>query len=380
MSEPPPQRSLCVLLHNLIVGGSALQWLHLLEPAAAAGARVTIVAPSGALATYVRDAGIELIEVDWATVGTALDEEPWPRVAEHEVAVVHWEQQVTDVFTPALEACGRAALTIHQSPTAVTRWFDKEFIESSRAALDLALRHHAAVVLATGEHHRQRFIEAFDLPAQHIRILPASIPIPPSDLPTVGPGTGEVLALVRLSPEKAAVVRLALELVAAGLAAGDSPHLRIAGEGPWRDDALRLCEDVLPAGSWRLEPAPADPIARLAAADFVVAQGLTTLEAAAVGRSTVVAREVGNEGVAGVLLRPGNYDEAARDPFGIPAVSEDTAGLWRELRVPRPAELATLRELVAAHNSIEAGHAALVEALAATAPGLPAWRRDDGPL
>jgi hypothetical protein len=380
MGEPPSQYSVCVLLHNLIVGGSALQWLHLLEPAAATGARVTIVAPPGPLSEPARAAGIELIEVDWETVGRNLREEPWPRVAEHDVAIVHWDHQVMDAFTPALEACGRAALAIHQSPTALARWLGDGILDSIKASLDLSLRHHAAVALVTGEHHRRRFVDAFDLPPEGIRILPASIPLPAGDLPAAGRGTEEVLALVRLSPEKAAVVRLAAALVGAGLAAGDSPHLTIAGAGPWHEEARQLCERSLPAGSWSIEPAPADPIARLAAADIVVAQGLTTLEAAALGRPTVVARETQDGHAAGVVLRPENYDEAARDPFGVPAVSEDAAALWRELRAFEPDDLAVLRGLVARHNGIETARAALDAALAATAPGLPSWRLDDGPL
>lgn len=379
-AEPTRFNSLCLLLHNLLAGGSARQWLNLLGPAAAAGTRVTIVAPPGPLAASARAAGIDLVEVDWATVGTALDQHPWPRVSEHEVAVVHWDHQVMNAFTPALEACGRAALVIHQSPTALARWFGDGIVELTRAPVELAVRHPAAVAMVRGEHHRRRFVDAFGLPPEGLRILPAAIPTPPVAGTTADPATGEVLAMIRLSPDKAAVARMAVALVAGGRAAGDSPRLTIAGDGPWRESARALCESALPAGSWRLEPAPHDPLARLAAADLVVAQGLTTLEAAALGRPTVVAREAGENGAAGIALRPENYGEAAQDPFGFPAVSTDSGALWHEARALTPADLAELRALVIRHNSIEACRGALEEALAATAPGLPAWRRDAGPL
>jgi hypothetical protein len=380
MSDAPPQYSLCVLLHNLLAGGSARQWLNLVGPLAAEGRKVTIVSPPGPLSEAAGEVGIELIEVDWQSLQTTdLDEEPWPRIAEHDVAVVHWDHLVMDAFRPALEACGRAALAIHQAPTALARWFGEAIVESTREPLELAVRHPAAVPLVRGEHHRRRFVDAFDLPADRFRVLPAAIPMPAAGPPAAARGE-EVLALIRLSPDKAAVARLAIELVAAGLAAGDPSRLTIAGDGPWREVAAELCADALPAGSWRIEPAPADALARLAAADIVVAQGLTTLEAAALGKPTVVAREAGDAGVAGVVLLPGNYDDAARDPFGFPAVSADIDALWRQVRAVEAAELIALRELVARHNSIEACRAALDEALAATAPGLPAWRLDVGPL
>jgi hypothetical protein len=366
--------SLCCLLHNLIPGGSARQWIRLLGRHVDNGGEATIVAPPGALSKVAREAGLELIEVEWSAVGADLAAEPWPRVAEHDVAIVHWDYEVMHTLAPALEACGRAALVVHQAPTALGRWFGDEFVETARPPIELAARHPAATVLVRGEYHRQRLESAFGVAPGALQILPVAIPLPPRLPPRPLAAPHEVLALMRLSPEKAPIARLAVELVATRLAAGEPCHLTIAGDGPWRGAATDLCETRLQAGAWTLEPAPDDPIARLAAADVVVAQGGTTLEAAALGRPTVVAREAGKDSAAGAVLTPATYDVAARDPFGFPAVTCDITALWQGLLALDADQLDALRDLVARHNSADAAYAALGEALKTTAPGLPAWR------
>jgi hypothetical protein len=172
---------------------------------------------------------------------------------------------------------------------------------------------------------------------------------------------------MRLSPDKAALAQLAVELVRERLASGRDCRLAIAGEGPWRADAVALCERRLPAGAWRIEAAPEDPVARLADSDLVVAQGLTTLEAAALGRRVVVARAIDEERPAGAVLRPGLYDVAARDPFGQPPLTESPKSLWKEIAAVDRDELQALRELVQRHNSLEAASRSLDDALATTA-------------
>jgi hypothetical protein len=173
--------------------------------------------------------------------------------------------------------------------------------------------------------------------------------------------------MTRLAAEKAAIVRVAVELVHERLRGGKQCRLTIAGDGHWRPDAIELCERRLPRDSWRVEGAPDNPLARLADSDLVVAQGTTTLEAAALGRRVIVARSLGAHGASGVVLTPDNYDEAARDPFGDPRVSEDVGRLWDEVLALDEADLSALRHLVESHNSLEAASEALGRALAATA-------------
>jgi hypothetical protein len=222
-------------------------------------------------------------------------------------------------------------------------------------------------VLVRGESHRQRIATAFDLPEASLDILPASIPLAPvSFQPRGGPAT-ELLALIRLSPDKAAVGQLAIALTQSRLAAGNSCHLTIAGDGPWRAEAQALCARQLPPGSWQIESAPADPIARLAAADLVVAQGLTTLEAAALGRPVVVARATDTDSAAGAVLTPDRYPLAAEDPFGRPALCDDPARIWKELLAQDEDRRRELRVLVESRNSLPVASRALATALAGTA-------------
>ncbi len=364
----------CCLLHNLLPGGSARQWLHLLSDHVRAGGQATIVAPPGPLSAPAAAAGIELIAIDWNAVPPQAHDALWHIVAGHDAAIVHWDHGVMAAFAPALAACRRALLVVHQAPDALARWFGPEILPSTRGPLVRAAGDERAGVLVRGESHRRRVATAFDLPEAKLSILPASIPLAavpfqPGDGPAV-----EVLALVRLSPEKAAVGQLAVALTRTRLQAGRRCRLTIAGEGPWRVEAEALCEHRLSPGAWRIEAAPADPIARLASADLVVAQGLTTLEAAALGRPVVVARAIDADNAAGAVLRPDRYPLAAQDPFGRPALCADPARIWEELEAMDAGQLRELRTLVENRNSLPVASRALAAVLASTARGAPASR------
>lgn len=366
--------SICCLLHSLLVGGSTRQWIALLGRHVEAGGGATIFAPRGPLAVEARAAGIGVVAFDWADLG---DPGPsrrlWRAVGRHELAVVHWDHRVMDAFEPALDACGRAALTVHQTPTALARWFGPEILDPIRLPLEQAIDAPNGVALVRGEAHARRFEEAFGIAAERLHVLPASIPaesIPFQlrDAEPVDRGPLEVLAMTRLSPDKEAIPRLAVELTRAGREAGRPCRLTVAGEGPWRAQAVELCERGLPADSWRVEGPPDDPIGRLADSDLVVAQGLTTLEAAALGRRVVVARSTGDEAAAGAVLTPARYDEAAGDPFGEPALTADPAALWDEALALEPDDLRKVRRQVERHNSLGAAGRTLRKALSATAP------------
>jgi hypothetical protein len=347
-------------------GGSAWQWVRLLGRHVAGGGRATICAPPGPLAEPAARAGIEVVPTaPWLEGDTTPRVDLWAVVGNHDVAVVHWEQGVMETFGPALAACGRVALAVHQSPRALTRWFGESTVTAAAEVLEQAVEAKNAVVLVSGAAHRRKVAAAFGVPEKELLTLPAAVE--PDSLPFQSSleEPRELLAMTRLSPEKAAVVELAIELTGARLANGDC-RLTIAGEGAWRDEAMALCEARLPGRSWRIEPAPEDPSARLAAADLVVAQGVTTLEAAALGRRVVVARAAAAEG--GVVLTPDRYGEAARDPFGDPALVTDPNRLWDEALALDGDDLRDLRRLVEEHNSLETASRALDRAMAATAP------------
>jgi hypothetical protein len=207
----------------------------------------------------------------------------------------------------------------------------------------------------------------FDLPANGLSILPASIPLTSAQFqPELGEPR-EILALMRLSPDKAAIAQLAIDLTRRRLAARRPCRLTIAGEGPWHDEAGALCERLLPSSAWRIEKAPAHPVARLSASDLIVAQGLTTLEAAAIGRRVVVARITEEDRGAGVVLTPDRYAVAAQDPFGKPDVTADVNRLWEEILAVDEEDLRELRRLVETRNSLEVAARALSEVVATTA-------------
>lgn len=357
----------CLLLHNLIPGGSGRQWVHLLGMHVAAGGKATIVAPPGLLAVPARAAGIELFEVDWEQGVPQGNDALWHLVGGHDVAIVHWDHLVMEAFAPALAAAGRAALVVHQAPGALSRWLGPDIHASIRRPLARAASSPKAVVLVRGKAHRERFASAFDLPVTAFELLPASIPITDIAFQPTGNELVEMLALTRLSPEKAPIVQLAVELAATRLSAGERCRLTIAGAGPWLAEAHAICARSLPSGGWRFEGPPADPIGRLAAADLIVAQGLTTLEAAALGRRVVIAREIDAHSAGGAVLTPDNYETAARDPFGFPALSDGPGRIWEEVAALRSQDLASIRALTERHNSLESTSRALAAALKKTA-------------
>jgi hypothetical protein len=363
---------ICCLLHNLIAGGSARQWIHLLGRHVEAGGRATIVAPPGPLSGLAEDAGIETVGLSWD--GFALTEPPVEdeaalraALAGHDLAVVHWDHGVMGGFETARAACGRVALTLHQTPEMLARWFGPEILPRARQLLERAIADPHAIVLVRGLWHRDRVARSVDLPEDGFDVLPPSIPIPPPPPRQAPAEPEEILALTRLSPEKAAIVQLASELVRGALDAGRRCRLTIAGAGRWRSEAASVCEGLLPPESWRFEDPPPDPYERLAAADLIVAQGLTTLEAAALERPVVVARTVGGRRAGGIALTPDRYDYVARDPFGRPPLRLAAAPIWREALGLGHEDLRALRELVERNNSLAVGSSALSEALARTA-------------
>jgi hypothetical protein len=358
--------AVCLLLHNLVPGGAARQWVNLLDDHVQRGGRATIVAPWGPLGETAEAAGINVVHHGWHERTPYGCAGVWPIVADHDVAVVHWDHRVMQAFEPALATCGRAALTVHQAPRALARWFGPEAVTSAKVPLEKAVSARQATVLVGGEWHRERIASAFGLPESQLQVLPASIPLPSPPTRPASAAPTEVFALTRLSAEKAAIVQLAAELVRARLDSGQECRLTLAGEGPWRDRALELCERRLPAGAWKVEPAPADPLDRLAAADLAVTQGLTTLEAAALERRVVVARPLGEDRAAGVVLVPNGYDAAAADPFGRPPLSDDPLRLWKEVLALDGRDLRQLRQLVAQRNSLAATSSALGAALRST--------------
>lgn len=354
--------AICCLLHSLAPGGSSWQWVRLLERHVRLGGQATIFAAPGPLAEHAQATGIAVVPTTWEPTG--IPGSVWNAIGRHDLAIVQWEQGVHDAFPRVLTTCRRAVLAAHQAPQTVTRRLAPPTPAKLKRTAELAADAPNALVLVRGEAHRRKMAGAYGLPPEALWILPPSVPLP--ELPT-GSRQGEperVLAMTRLAPEKAAIPRVAVELVRERLAAGRSCELAIAGTGPWAPEAVSLCERSLPPGSWRMEPAPDNPIERLAAADVVVGQGLTTLEAAALGRRVVVARSLGARGASGAVLTPDVYDEAARDPFGDPRVTEDAARLWDELLAVDETALLDLRHLVEEHNSIETSARSLSGALA----------------
>jgi len=353
--------AICCLLHSLSPGGSTWQWIRLLERHAAQGGRATIFAGDGALAEPARDAGIEVVLTTWDE-NQAFGGAP-AEVGKHDVAIVHCEQSVVDALPRTLDICERVALAVHVAPQSVIRELAPPTPMKLRRAVEAAVATPNAIVLVRGETHRRKVARAYGLPPSALKILPTSLDLPSLPFRPATREPREALALTRLAPDKKDIVRVAVELVRTRLDQGHRCRLTIAGDGAWRLQAIALCEQRLPQGAWLMEGAQTDPAARLADCDLVVAQGTTTLEAAALGRRVVVTRPFGARGASATVLTPERYDDAARDPFGNPQVSEDFSRIWDEAGALDELALTDLRRLVERHNSLDAAAQALDEAL-----------------
>ena len=197
------------MLHSLDPGGSTWQWVRLLGRHVGAGGEATVLGPPGPLAQTAEAAGIEVVPTLWA------DEKRggWATVREIaeecELAIVHWDFEVMGAFGPALEAGGRAALSVHQPPMQLARWHGTDVVAGARAVLERAVADPDAVVFVRGAAHRRNFESAFSLREGGLRILPPSFPLP---LFSPAQRLDEILALTRHSPEKAAIPRIAVEI------------------------------------------------------------------------------------------------------------------------------------------------------------------------
>lgn len=357
-------RKVCCLLHDLGPGGATWQSVRLLAGHVERGGDATIFAQPGSLVEVAQGAGIDVSLVSWGEGGDR--GRIWRTVREHDVAIVQWELGPVEIFARALEACGQVALAVHGAPQTTTRRLAPPGPMKLRRTVERAAADRRAVALVCGATHKRKIAAAYGVPADALRVLPTSVPLEElSFVPAVG-DSREVLAMTRLAPEKMSIVRLAVGLVRERLEHAHECRLTIAGDGTQRAEAIELCQRQLPAGSWRIEGAPANPIARLAECDLVVAQGATTLEAAALGRRVVVARSLGSHGASGAVLSPENYDDAARDPFGDPRVTEDFGALWDEAMSLDEHALTELRQLVETHNGPERTLQAFDAAVATT--------------
>jgi hypothetical protein len=366
MSEPGSEapRRICCLLYDLGPGGATWQSIRLLAGHVKRGGQATIFAQPGSLAEIAQGAGIDVWSVTWGNSGD--EGKIWRAVREHDAAIVQWELGPIESFARALEECRHVALAVHGAPQTTSRRLAPPAPMKLRRALEQAATNPRAVACVCGAAHRRKVAAAYGIPTDALQVVPPFVPL---DKLSFRPRTAEpreVLAMTRLGPEKMSIVRVAVELVGKRLAGGHECRLAVAGDGARRGEAVELCERRLPRGSWRIESAPGDPTARLAEADLVVAQGVTTLEAAALGRRVVVARSLGAHEASGAVLTPENYDEAACDPFGDPSVSENTGKLWDETQAINEEALTALRRLIETYNSPERASQALDDALAQT--------------
>jgi hypothetical protein len=202
-----------------------------------------------------------------------------------------------------------------------------------------ALRASGRVALVSGSAVQARdYARLLDIPEGAVAVSPNCVPVP-AGAPKISHGPVRSVALVcRLSHDKLLNVVAAIELVAAGRAAGREVVLDVYGSGSARPLVLTMLRRRLPRGSWQMHGATMSPAQAFAAADAVVGTGRTSVEALMTGARVVPAKTLRDRrGQLGPVITPATFDAAASENFGWrtrPPVSAAT--VWAELEaVPR---------------------------------------------
>ena len=344
--------SVCCLLHNLIAGGSARQWRHLPRPPRRARRPGDDRRSPGPAVARARGGGDrDRRRLRW-------DERPARTRRRCAEAPRRARRRRSSTGTRGDGRIRAARASAGGSPSRSTsrpaRWragSAPEVVDTARAgcsgdaAEDPRTRRSSSAASGTGAGSPR--ISTCHRPG--IQVLPASIPLPAAAGRPASRAATEILALTPGSRRRRRRWSgSATELTRARARRNARAASTIAGDGPWRGRPSRSASR-LPAGPGGSRRRPRDPLARLAAADLVVAQGLTTLEAAALERRVVVARTVWRTARRrGRAHAPSATTSRPRDPFGRPASSRpypDASG--RSARPVDAGELAALRALVA---------------------------------
>ena len=184
-----------------------------------------------------------------------------------------------------------------------------------------------------------------------------------------------VLTVARLSGEKRWAIDAGIALTAERLGAGHDARLDVIGDGPWREQALELCDAALPAGAFRFLGSSLEVAAHMQRAAVVLATGISALEAMATGRPVVLGRPLSDDTtLPGPVLEQDNFDAAKAASFSgtkFPGVAP--AAVWRRIDALAPDDLRALRLRVEREHSTDAAAESLLAMLAALRP-----RREDG--
>jgi glycosyltransferase involved in cell wall biosynthesis len=371
--ESPDPRSdpaaICCVIHDLQIGGTARLYLDLLSRIKETGCDVTLVAGPGPLAEPARYLGLQVATIDWAASPAETYAVVEAAAQGHDAGEILCDPALVHVLPALLGACGRAALALHSDIPGVRAWFGEAAMRRLVLWARALVRSPAGGVLTRGRRHRRDAAALLSVEEEELAVVPPGVAADQIDFDPAPGEPGRVVALTRLSPEVAARVDAAIELVAAGLQAGRPCRLELVGDGPWKNQALRLCAARLPRGAWQHRPATLDPLAAVRGADLVVATGLTGLEAAAAGRPVAIARRTDDgAGVVGPLLTPETYRLYTDDIYGFDVPATAPTAVWSQRDALTSDDLRTLRRLVETENSSATQRDALLGTLRGLKP------------
>jgi hypothetical protein len=337
------QHRILILRHSLVLGGVETRLATLAEAIHSAGGRATVLAGPGPLAERMAAcADLRLVDFGALTdvrLKRLIDE----AAAGHTGAILACEPRLLRAV-PALAARAPVLLGLHGRGDRDRFAFGLAGGRRVPVALH-ALRASGRVALVSSSSVQARDnARLLDMPEGAVAVSPNCVCVPAGP-PKISHGPVRSVALVcRLSHDKLLNVVAAIELVAAGRAAGRDVILDVYGSGSARALVLAMLRSRLPRGSWRMHGPTMSPGQAFAAADAVVGTGRTSVEALMTGARVVPAKTLRDRrGQLGPVITPATFDDAASENFGWRTRAPVSAAtVWAELEVVSEQQIAAV--------------------------------------
>jgi hypothetical protein len=343
VTPPPSQHRILILRHSLGLGGVETRLATLAEAIDSAGGRATVLAGPGPLAERMAGcADLRLVDFG-ALTDVRLKRLVHETAADHTCAVLACEPRLLRAV-PVLATRVPVLLGLHGRGERDRLAFGLAGGRRMPVALR-ALRASGRVALASSSSLQAReHARLLDMPDDAVAVSPNGVPVPagPSEI-SHGP-VRSVALVCRLAHDKLLNVAAAIELVAAGRAAGCEVILDVYGSGSARPLVLAMLRRRLPRGSWRMHGPTMSTGQAFAAADAVVGTGRTSVEALMTGARVVPAKTIRDgRGQLGPVITPATFDDAASENFGwrtrppVPA-----ATVWAQLQAVPAQQIAAV--------------------------------------
>jgi hypothetical protein len=359
------EHDLLLVRQRLGHAGGVTRFLALAKALIARGGRATMIAGPGPLQGRAAALGV-LEAVDWSSGASRDGERFLAAAAYNRTATLIGCMPLTLPMVPALARIAPVHLCVHATPGALSASFAPRLSMSALGSILDALDRSGRVLLtAASELEAREHEEMLGLRTGTLAWVPNGVELPDRSEARAGP-IRRVALVSRLVAIKLPHVIAAIDLVAAGRAAGRDVSLEVHGAGPAGAQVRALLDARLPSDAWTLHGTTDRPLEVMRRADVVVGGARACLEATSVGRRAAVAQAVGPaeaaasvpagvKGRLGAPVTPATLELHLADNFRWTRRSPVApAEAWQELEVMPVEDLERVRDHVHAKVSAAA--------------------------